>query len=89
MSTVGSILSNLAARFSTQEQIDKLKAFYATNAVSFGDLQTIPNAITDAQFNVDWAAKHVPDIMGYLNAGSATITISLLLVFSSFLTYLW
>lgn len=85
---VASILSNLAARFSTQEQIDALQAFYDANLSFFGASQTIPNAITDAKFNLDWAKEHVPVIINYFDvtAGSATLTVSLVLIVTTLLS---
>lgn len=91
MPQVASILSNLAVRFSTQIQIDKLQSFYGKNADSFNGLQTIPNAIKEAQFNLNWATKHVPDIVAYLDAvgSSSSIRFSLLLLVLSSLTLLF
>lgn len=85
---VASILSNLAARFSSQEQIDELQTFYNANVNFFGASQTIPNAIADAKFNLDWAKEHVPVIINYFDvtAGSATLTVSLVLIFTTLLS---
>lgn len=89
MGQVASIISNLAARFSTQDQIDKLDTFYKANAAHFGTSQTIPNAIIDAAFNLNWAKQHVPAIVVYLNANSsATIHISFIVLAISSLLFM-
>lgn len=72
MSQVALILSNLAARFSTQDQIDKLEQFYQNNSAHFGTSQSIQNALIDAKFNLDWAKQHVPVIIDYFEASSTT-----------------
>lgn len=88
---MASILSNLAARFSRQEQIDELQAFYDANRNFFGTSQTIPNAIADAKFNLEWANKHVPVIINYIdiNAGSATLTVGLVLIFTTIFSLIY
>ncbi|KAJ6645268.1 Membrane alanyl aminopeptidase, partial [Pseudolycoriella hygida] len=71
---VATILSNLAARFSNAAQISQLETFYAGKEEEFAS-KTIPNAIADAKFNLEWAGRHVDDIYNYMR-GSASQLVS-------------
>lgn len=85
---VATILSNLAARFTSQAQVQQLETFNNANAFEFSS-QTIPDAIADAKFNLAWADKHVPDIYDYMR-GSApkNVPIGLFVLLVSFVIHL-
>lgn len=92
ISDVATIISNLAARFSTSAQIEQLETFYAGKESEFGS-KTIATAITDAKFNLQWADKHVPTIYNYMRSVSSapqmwTISLSVLLA-SVALNLIW
>lgn len=83
-SDVASILSNLAARFTSTTQISQLETFYSEKELEFGS-QVIPTAIADAKFNLEWANTHVPGIYNYMrgvSGASQLVSISLLLIVS-------
>lgn len=83
---VASILSNLAARFTSTAQVTQLETFYNGKELEFGS-QTIPTAIADAKFNLEWANTHVPGIYDYMRgvsgASQLVSSISLLLIVSA------
>lgn len=77
---VATILSQLATRFSTREQTDKLKTFVEKNKDEYGP---ITKGITTAEYNVKWADKNMPEIIAYLKgkpSGGVKSHASLLLV---------
>lgn len=82
-SNVAGILANLAARFTQRSQIDELKAFRDQTA-AFAASATLQTAIADAEFNLLWGAKHVPEIAAYIRAqngaGALTATIAMVLM---------
>lgn len=65
-SMVGSILVRLANRFTYREQIKKLKLFAENIKNEYGSLATIPRAINNAEYNLNWADKNMPTIIAYL-----------------------
>lgn len=77
---VAVILSQLATRFTTQEQIVKLKSFVDKNKDEYGP---ITKGITTAEYNVKWADRNMPEIIAYLKgepSGGIKSHASLLLV---------
>lgn len=67
MADVEKILTGIAGRFTTQQQITKLQKFYQDHKDQLSTT-TILNAITDAQDDLKWAEEHVPTIMEYIRA---------------------
>lgn len=64
---VGAILSQLANRFTTREQIKKLESFVDTHKSEYGALTSITRGLTTAEFNLNWADQNMPGIIAYLN----------------------
>ncbi len=89
---VATILSNLAAWFSSAAQIEQLETFYGRTSAEFAST-TISTAITDAKFNLQWADKHVPDIYNYMSAVSGApqlLSISFfVLILSGVMSFIW
>lgn len=68
---VGSILAQLTNRFTSREQIKKLKLFAENNKNEYGSLATIPRAISNAEYNLEWADKNMPTIIAYLKSSNS------------------
>lgn len=92
MATVSNLLSALASSFTNEAQIERLQSFYTANSLLFANSRIIPNAINAVRHNIEWAQKHVPTIMLYLDdiqASSASLTsVSITLIVASLLIYL-
>lgn len=72
-------------------QIDNLQKFYDANKNRFDSSQTIPNAIADAKYNLEWAETHLPTITKFMkeaNSSSKFGAISLLIIVSTLFAYL-
>lgn len=92
MGQVSYLLSNLAKRFTNEAQIERLQSFYTAHSLEFHNSRSIPNAIEDARYNIEWAQKHVPTIISYLDdiqAGSASLNVSITLILASMLAYFY
>lgn len=92
MSHVSNLVSGLAQLFTNELQVERLQSFYTANSLQLANSKAIPNAIISARYNIEWAQKHVPKIMVYLDniqAGSASITVSITLIVASLLTYFY
>lgn len=82
-SAVATVVSNIAGRFTTTAQLDKLKAFNIKHKSKLGSsISTLENAEKTVQFNLDWSQKNLPAIRDFLKNysknGSAMNKISLL-----------
>lgn len=80
-SNVAGILSNVAARFTTDAQIEQLKAFRTATA-PYTTTASLQRAIDDAEFNQQWAKKHVPVIVEYMRQknGAGALTSAVVMV---------
>ena len=93
-SSVATVISNIASRFTTEAQETKLKNFNAQNSAKFGSsASTLKSAETSVANNLLWSKSNLPGIEEYLkkrtNASASTkafaaITIVLLALFSTF-----
>lgn len=86
-SNVAGILSNVAARFTTDAQIEQLKTFRTATA-AYTASASLQTAIDDAEFNQRWAKKHVPVIVDYMRkkngAGALTSAVVMVVVAAMF-----
>lgn len=92
MRKVSNLLSDLASSFTNEAQIERLQSFYTSNSHRFANFNAIPNAISNVRKSLEWAKKHVPTIMVYLDdiqSGSASLTVSITLIVVSLLTYFY
>lgn len=69
---VGTILAALAARFTTEEQIQKLESFTENIRSEYGALQPLARAATTARSNLDWADRNMPDIIAFFKRGHSS-----------------
>ncbi|XP_036342052.1 membrane alanyl aminopeptidase-like [Rhagoletis pomonella] len=66
-STVATVISNLAARFTTESQLQNLKEFNERNKSNFGSSQsTLVAAETTAEENLAWATTRLTSFKNYL-----------------------
>lgn len=94
LNTVAAILSQLAGRFTTREQIQKLNSFVENNKSKHGSWALISRGIGNAEYNLNWADKHMPEIIAYLKGpgpgsdGARPRASLLMLALVSFVYYL-
>jgi hypothetical protein len=95
MSAVASAFSSVTDRFTKSEQIVRLNAFLLTQGSNLGagPVASINNAITEAQWQMQWADTHAPAIRQFLtekkNNSATSVAISLMCtLLSPFLLYL-
>jgi hypothetical protein len=95
MSAVSSAFSSIVDRFTTSEQIVRLNTFLLTQGANLGagPVSSINDAITEAQWQMQWADTHAPAIREFLtekkNNSATSVAISLLFtLLSPFLLYL-
>lgn len=87
---VAELLAGVAQAFTDQEQIDQLDRFRRQTR-DYGELETLKQALADAQFNLVWAAEHVPQIVAHLrayNGGAAVMTSAALVALGVLLGFL-
>jgi hypothetical protein len=67
MTSVASAFSAIADRFTRAEQVAKLNEFL-TNQQMFDPIiiQTIRNAVTEAEWQIDWAVRNSPKVIDFL-----------------------
>ena len=88
---MANILNGLAEEFTSSAQVAKVKSFLLTQP-NFSDASKVSmeKALANAEYNIQWAAKNVPQVIGFYktrNGAATTIPISLiLLVFALFFT---
>lgn len=76
-SSVATVVSNLAARFTEQSQLDDLKKFNADNSAKFGSsASTLKAAETTVQENLDWAETRLGTFRTYLASRNGSATLS-------------
>ena len=62
-SDVASVISNLAGRFTTEAQLNKLKEYNEKNKAKFGSsYATLQSAEKTAEFNLDWSKQKMGPI---------------------------
>lgn len=82
---VASLLSAVAGRFTSEEEITKLKA-YLTSTTTYWEtsaVETIQKAIKSAEENLEWSEKYISGIVDFVNDfhdSSMKTTLSLSLV---------
>ncbi|KAM7359496.1 uncharacterized protein ACRADG_013108 [Cochliomyia hominivorax] len=87
-SSVASVVSNIASRFTTKNQLDKLKSFNSRHSNKLGaSVSTLERAVKTVEFNLNWSDKKLGTIKTFLREhakSSATINgvsiVSLVLV---------
>jgi len=87
-SAVATVISNIAARFTTQQQLTDLQTFNTNNGSKFGTSQaTLTAAEATVKENLDWATAKLGVFRSYLanyRSGSAMVNafsaLSLLMV---------
>lgn len=92
MGQVSFLLSNLAHHFTNEAQIERLQSFYTAHSLDFHSSRAIPNSIENARYNIEWAQKHVPTIMSYLDgiqSGSTSLNVSITLILASMVAYFY
>ncbi|XP_053945437.1 membrane alanyl aminopeptidase-like [Anastrepha ludens] len=82
-SSVATIIANIAALFTTQEQLQKLKTFNENNMSNFGSSQsTLVAAVGTVEYNLAWAGDRLVNFKSYLVKrkanGATTNTVALL-----------
>lgn len=86
MGNVGSSLSSLADRFTTEEQVKKLETFGKTAGLSESNVKTINTAVASARKNLEWDQKRLGEVRDYFkvmdknSAPNMKFSISLLLL---------
>lgn len=66
-SAVATVVSNIAARFTTPAQLEKLKAFNNKHTGKFGSsISTLNSAVETVNFNLDWSDKKLGSIRTFL-----------------------
>lgn len=76
---VPKVLTQLATRFTSQKQIDKVRIFVEDNKSQLGSTQLLSLALKNAEDNLKWAEQNIPLIkksLGYNPSAGSTIIIS-------------
>lgn len=93
MGSVGSALSALSDRFTTEEQAKKLEDFAKTTGLGENNVKTITAAVASARTNLDWDKKRLGEVRDYfkvLDKNSATsVSFSITLMLLSTITYFY
>jgi 5,10-methenyltetrahydromethanopterin hydrogenase len=78
MTSVASAFSAIADRFTQAEQVTKLNGFLTANQQTLGVAvtQSIRNAVTEAEWQMEWATRNSPNVLDFLidRRNSASIT---------------
>lgn len=69
---IGPILEQLAARFTTAEQVRKLQSFVDTNKDDYGEYKSIARGIKNAEYNVKWADEYMPHVIAYMRKSNGS-----------------
>lgn len=88
MGSVGSALSSLSDRFTTEEQVKKLEDFGKTSGLGENNVKTITNAVASARKNLEWDKKRLVEVRNYFkqlddsgnSASNISFSISLMLL---------
>lgn len=88
-----STLSSVADRFVTQEEIDELKKFIATNKDDLGTTQvdSLNDIVKTAETNLDWDEKNLKEFKDYIramNSASLLATQNIFMIFMVVFSYL-
>uniref|UniRef100_A0A336KRZ8 Aminopeptidase N n=2 Tax=Culicoides sonorensis TaxID=179676 RepID=A0A336KRZ8_CULSO len=92
MGSVGSALSSLADRFTTEEQVKKLEEFAKTPELGENNVKTITAAVASSRKNIEWDKSRIEELRTYFqlfddrdnSASSVSFSISLLVLLSKF-----
>ncbi|XP_046806348.1 membrane alanyl aminopeptidase-like [Lucilia cuprina] len=81
-SSVASVVSNIASRFTTDAQLQKLKDFNGKHKDKFGSsISTLENAVKTVEFNLKWSKEKLGAVKSFLQQygtnGAAINSISL------------
>lgn len=66
-SSVATVISNIAARFTEESQYESLRSFNAANSTKFGSAaSTLTSAESTVKQNLDWAEDRLGHFRNYL-----------------------
>ncbi|XP_065372514.1 membrane alanyl aminopeptidase [Calliphora vicina] len=82
-SSVASVVSGIAGRFTTDAQLQKLKAFNAKHTTKFGSsMSTLESAVKTVEFNLEWSKTKLGPIKTFFQehgkSGAAINSVSVL-----------
>ncbi|XP_063707019.1 membrane alanyl aminopeptidase-like [Culicoides brevitarsis] len=93
MGSVGSAMSSLADRFTTEEQVKKMEDFAKTSGLGDNNVRLITNAAASARTNFKWDQERLGEVREYFkvldNNSATSISLSFSLILVTIVTFFY